>query len=121
MSPLKYYNQISLNLNTRSLRYQLIRYAQTHGIKPAARLFHTTPRTVRKWLRRFEDGSLDALVDNRSIARSRLSKIPADQRKKAIALKKKHPTWGALRLKHTFSLKISDKAIRKIWKEENLM
>jgi len=33
-----------------------------HGIKPAARAFDTTPRTVRKWLRRWVLGSMRGLL-----------------------------------------------------------
>jgi len=35
-------------------RLRLVAYARQHGIKPAARLFQTTPPTVHKWLRRHQ-------------------------------------------------------------------
>jgi hypothetical protein len=34
-------------------RYELVRFANEHGVKPAARAFKTTPKTVRKWLARW--------------------------------------------------------------------
>jgi transposase len=121
MCPVKYFTQVCLNQDLRSLRYQLIRYAQKNGIKPAARLFHTTPTTVRKWLKRYEENALDALVDSRTLVRARTSKIPVDQKEKAIRLKKTNMSWGALKIKKYYKLNISDKAIRKIWKDEGLM
>jgi transposase-like protein len=55
------------------LRFELVRNAREHGIKPAAREFGTTVKTVRKWLRRWEPGSLRGLED-----RSRGKSSPAD-------------------------------------------
>jgi len=43
----------------------MVRYAREHGVKPAARAFNTTPRTVGKWLSRWEPGSLRGLEDRR--------------------------------------------------------
>ena len=45
------------------LRFELVRYAREHGIKPAARQFGTAVKTVRKWLRRWDPGSLRGLAD----------------------------------------------------------
>jgi len=35
-------------------RLRLVSHARQQGVKPTARLFRTTPPTVRKWLRRFQ-------------------------------------------------------------------
>lgn len=43
------------------LRFELVRYAREDGVKPAARQFGTTVKTVRKRLRRWEPGSLRGL------------------------------------------------------------
>ncbi|HJT66882.1 MAG TPA: helix-turn-helix domain-containing protein [Pyrinomonadaceae bacterium] len=51
-----------------------MRDAPAQGIKPAARYFHTIVRTVRKWLRRWQPGSLAGLHD-----RSRAPLHPAQQ------------------------------------------
>ena len=41
------------------LRLELVRYAQQHGVKPAARRFGCTPKTVVRMIRRGEiDGTL---------------------------------------------------------------
>jgi transposase-like protein len=36
------------------LRLRIVKHALVYGIKPTARVFETTPRTVRKWLRRYQ-------------------------------------------------------------------
>lgn len=46
-----------------TLRLRMALYAKEHGVKPAAAAFKTTPKTVRKWLRRFDGKSPASLND----------------------------------------------------------
>jgi transposase len=103
------------------LRFELVRYAREHGIKPAARQFSTTVRTVRKWLRRWEPGSLRGLEDRSRAPHHPPRGITAGQRRRAVALKRRLPSWGASRMKRAFSLALSEKALRSIWREEGLV
>lgn len=121
MCPIKYYTNMRLSKDRRLLRYELVRYARDHGVKPAARAFKTTPKTVRKWLGRWQPGSLRGLEDQSKAPKSQKCKIPPGQRKKAMELKKKLKSWGAGRIKKDYGLSISEKAIRKIWKGEGLL
>lgn len=73
MCPLRYYSMLRRSNDPIYLRSELVRFAREHGIKPAAREFGTTVRTVRKWLRRWEPGSLRGLED-RSRAPARASR-----------------------------------------------
>jgi transposase len=103
------------------LRLELVRYARDHGIKPAARQFSTTVKTVRKWLRRWEPGSLRGLADrSRAPLHPRHGITPA-QRRRAVSLKRRLPSWGASRMKRDFSLALSGKALLRIWREEGLL
>ncbi|MFH1893132.1 MAG: helix-turn-helix domain-containing protein [Candidatus Zixiibacteriota bacterium] len=110
-----------LSKDPKWLRYEMVRYAREHGVKPAARAFNTTPKTVRKWLSRWEPGSLRGLEDRRQGPNNRRSRIDPEQRAKAIGLKRKLKSWGAERIRRQFGLTISEKAIRKIWKQEGLL
>jgi transposase len=121
MCPIKYYTNMRLSKDRRLLRYEMVRYAREHGVKPAARAFKTTPKTVRKWVGRWQPGSLRGLEDQNRAPKSRKCKIPPNQRKKAIELKKKLKSFGADRIKRDYGLTISEKAIRRIWKEERLL
>jgi len=121
MCPVKYYTIMRQSKDPRWLRYEMVRYARDNGVKPAARAFNTTPKTVRKWLKRWQPGSLRGLEDQSKAPQSKGSGINPDQRQKAIELKRKLKSWGALRIKREFNLIISEKAIRKIWKEEGLL
>jgi transposase len=120
MSPIKYFTHIRLESDSRSLRNFLVQYAERYGIKPAARMFNTTPKTVKKWLKRKANGSSEWMIDQRSLSKPRKSRITEEQKLQVIRLKKKHPSWGSMRIKKTYDLSISDKAIRKIWKEAGL-
>jgi transposase len=103
------------------LRFELVRYAREHGIKPAAREFSTTVKTVRKWLRRWEPGSLRGLEDRSRAPINPRRGLTAGQRRQAVSLKRRLPSWGAARLKRDFSLALSEKALRAIWHEEGLV
>jgi transposase len=98
----------------------MVKYARQHGVKPAARLFDSTAKTVRKWLGRF-DGRLDSLADRSRAPKNPQRHITDAQRKEAIRLKKKYKGFGAERLREMFGLGCSGKAIRKIWREEGLL
>ena len=43
------------------LRVKMVQYALDHGVKPAARAFATTPKTVRKWVSRYRQERLGGL------------------------------------------------------------
>jgi transposase len=96
-------------------------YAHEHGIKAAARVFKTTSKTVRKWRSRYQPGTLKGLEDQSKAPKSLKCQIPPEQRRKAIALKKKLGNIGAGWIKREFGLSISEKAIRKVWKTEGLL
>jgi len=121
MCPIGYYTIMRQSKDPKLFRYEMVRYAREHGVKPAARAFNTTPKTVRKWLSRWEPGSLRGLEDRRKGPNSKRSKIDPKQKAKAIELKKKLKSWGAERIRREFDLTISEKAIRKIWREGKLL
>jgi transposase len=121
MCPLRYYPMLRRSTDPIYLRFELVRFAREHGIKPAAREFGTTARTVRKWLRRWEPGSLRGLADRSRAPHHPRRGVTAAQRRRAVRLKRKLPSWGAQRIKRDFSLALSEKALRRIWREEGLL
>ena len=121
MCSIKYYTMIRQSKDPKARRYELVHYAKRHGIKPAARMFNTTPKTVRKWVRRWEPGSMQGLSDQSRAPHHPAKRISQAQRQKAIQLKKALPSFGAERIKRDYDLSISVKAIRRIWREEGLV
>gem|GEM_PF-6419118 len=83
--------------------------------------FKTTPKTVRKWLTRFGNRATGGLEDRSHAPKDPRRSITEGQRQRVLELKKRFPSWGALKLKRHFGLELSDKAIRRIWREEGLL
>ena len=121
MYPIKYYDIMRKSKDKKFLRYEMARYADEHGIKPAARTFNTTVKTVQKWFTRWKPGTMQGLDELSRAPINPSVKITKAQRNKAIKLKKKMPSFGAARLKRDYNLTLSEKAMRKIWREEGLL
>ncbi len=119
--PLPYYDLMRQSKDPRFLRLRMVRFAQEHGIQSTALAFSTRRKTVRKWLRRYEEGGYPALLDHSRAPKNPARTIPASQRRRALDLKRQLPSWGAQRIKDQFGLTISEKAIRKIWREAGLL
>ena len=121
MTPVRYDEMRRQSKDPKVFRYKLVTYAKEHGVKPAARIFGTTPKTVRKWLRRWEPGSMRGLSDQSRAPKRPHTYITEGQRQKVIELKKMLRSFGAERIKQDFRLTLSDKTIRRIWREEGLL
>jgi len=121
MGPVKYYDMIRQSKDPKVFRYEVVRYAREHGVKPAASMFNTTPKTVRKWLRRWEPGSMRGLDDQSRAPKSPKTGITGQQKQEVIKLKKMLPSFGADRIKRNFGLKVSEKTIRRIWHQAGLL
>lgn len=121
MTLIPYFKIMRESKDPKYLRFEIVRYAEQHGVKPAARAFSTTPKTIRKWLRRWQPGSLAGLDELSRAPKNPAAAITVEQRQRVIELKHRLPTWGAQRLKRDFDLTLSEKAIRRIWHQENLL
>jgi len=95
-------------------------YAKEHGVRPCARDFNTTPKTVRKWVKRYNLQGYKALENKSNAPHNIPHKIKLELETQIIKHKKNLPSWGALRLKKDFQLPCSDKAISRVYKENNL-
>ena len=94
----------------------MVIYAKEHGVKPAARIFATSPKTVRKWLKRFKQGGYQTLEDfSRRPLHSPNATSP-EKSNKIVALKSKYRRVGADHVKILENLDVSSKTIRKIWR-----
>jgi len=117
MCPLSYYQIMRNCKDKRAHRYQMVQYALSHGVKPTARVFGTSPPVVRKWLARFKEQGYAGLVD--------LSRKPHHSPRATsqaikdhiVALKKKYRRLGAAQVKTLENLTQAPKTIRKFWRE----
>ena len=119
LRPYPYYTVMRQSQDPKMLRLRMALHAKEHGVKPAARAFHTTVKTVRKWLKRF-DGKIASLEAQSRAPKRRPRKLPAAAEKKILDAKRRCPRFSAKRLKLEFELSHSVKAIRRICKEHGL-
>jgi len=103
------------------LRLKMIQHAQTHGVKPAARAFATTPKTVRKWLARWRQERLAGLNELPRIPLHCPHKTPPAVERQIVQLRRQFPFMGARRLKFMHRLSPSHQAIARILREHDLV
>lgn len=120
MCPYPYYEIMRVSKDKKQQRYQMVMYAKEHGIKPTARLYVTQPKTVRKWLRRYEAGGYQALSDTSRRPKHSPNKTPGELTEKIIKLKAKYKRLGAEQIKVLENLTTSAKTMRKIWRQNNI-
>lgn len=63
MLEFKYYDYYRQSKDPYDVRVQLVQSAKRIGIKPTARKYATSPKTVRKWMQRFNEGGKSNLKD----------------------------------------------------------
>jgi transposase len=109
-----------ISKDKKQIRYQMVIYAKEHGIKPTARLYSTEPKTVRKWVRRFDKSGYQALGDISRKPHHSPNKTSADKTKHIVKLKAKYKRIGAEQIKILENVKESAKTMRKIWRENGV-
>ena len=120
MCPYLWYQVMRWSKDKKQQRYQLVVYAKEHGVKPAARTFATTPRTVRKWLTRFGNDGYQALNDLSRRPHNSPKKTSPEMIKKIVMAKTTYKRLGAEQVKILENLDTSAKTIRKIWREHGI-
>jgi len=117
--PYDYYTEMRHARQPELLRLRLVQHARRHGIKDAARAFRVTPKTVRKWVARF-DGSLESLRELSRAPHRRPRQLSAQAEQTIVDLKTRLRPWSARRLKRDFQLPWSEKALRRVFRDHNL-
>ena len=120
MCPLTYYQVMRISKDKKQQRYQMVIHAKERGVKPTAKLYDTTPKTVRKWMRRFAEGGYQALNDLSRRPASSPQAISETRTKKIVALKGVYKRIGAEQVKIIENLPESAKTIRKIWRNNGV-
>jgi len=103
------------------LRLKMVKHAIEHSIKDAARTFFTTRKTVKKWLRRYQQERLTGLNELPRIPMSCPHKTTPQVERKIVAARKRYPFMGAKRLKRELDIHSSHTAIGRIIKEYGLV
>ena len=120
MCPYPWYQVMRLSKDKKQQRYQMVIHAREHGVKPTARLYATSPKTVRKWFLRFIEGGYQALDDLSRRPHFSPRATQDDREKKIVALKAVYKRIGADQVKILENLPESAKTIRKIWRKNGI-
>ncbi|MCK5268007.1 MAG: hypothetical protein KAR07_07560 [Spirochaetes bacterium] len=124
MYQINYYDFFRNCKDPYDIRRQIVRYALKNGIKPAAKHFETTPKTVRKWVKRdqngdkrFKDLSKKPKISPNKISQYWEYKIVFECQK----YKDRKKRINAVFLKNKFQIPYSLITIRKVMKDKNFM
>ena len=120
MCPYPWYHIMRISKDKKQQRYQMTIYALEHGMKPTARLFATTPKTVRRWVNRFKQGGYQRLADISRRPHHSPNKTPPELIRKIVKLKAKYGRLGAEQIKIVEDVECSAKTMRKIWRQNGV-
>jgi len=102
-------------------RLRLVQYARQNGLKAAARAFQTTRRTVRKWVRRYQQQGPSGLLARSRAPHHQPRQTRREIEQQVVALRRRLPTFGARRLIREFDLPLSHRALERIWRAHGLI
>ena len=119
---MKYNDLIRDMSNPFNLRLAIVRFSRENGVSEAAREFKTTRKTVRKWRDRYGSDHTQGLLD-RSRAPHRIPHKMAEEKEGEIVRLREHHKrkWGPYRLKHHYSLEVSENAIARVIRQKGLL
>jgi transposase len=102
-----------------NLRLRLVMYARSHSIRAAVRQFDCSRNTVRKWLRRYEQGGRAGLRELSRAPHSCPHKT-CDKIEKKVLKARKRSGFGGERLVREFGLNCSGGAAKRILRQNKL-
>lgn len=117
MCPVAYYTMITSKNHIFDYRLRLVHHALTEGVKPTARAFRTTPKTVRKWRRRYQAQGSSGLLDKSRAPHTHTNKLSREAEQIIIKYRKLLPGFGAQHLKDEFDLPWGVNAIARVIRE----
>jgi transposase InsO family protein len=84
-----------------SLRLEFVRFAMTASanIRSLCRRYEISPKTAYKWIDRYREGGIEALGDRSRRPHHSPGQTPRDTEQVILHLRKKHPAWGARKLR----------------------
>ncbi len=120
MCPYKYYHVMRNSKDKKQWRYQMVQKALDHGIKFAARTFHTSPPVIRKWVHRFKTKGYSGLEDHSRRPHYFPNETSRNLKEHVIMLKGQYKRVGAEQIKVLEDVPLSTKTMRKIWRDAGI-
>ena len=121
-NPTPYFNMINKRSKAEqeSIRLQIVRYAQKHGVKATQRKFGCSKNTIKEWKKRYEAEGRAGLINRSRAPKSIPHKTSPEDEAHIIACRNIAPCYGPKRLKWFFEIKPSEDAVRRILKQNGL-
>ncbi len=104
-----------------SLRKAMVSDALRYGIKPTARRLGTTPKTIRKWIKRFKKKGHAGLYEESRRPHRSPNKTSILIETLIIETRKKTPGFSAKRLVAEFELPVSHNVVHRVIRENGLV
>lgn len=120
MCPTPYYELMRNCKDPRYIRLKLVQFARDRGVKAAARAFGCSPKTVRKWMGRY-DGSLKSLEEHSRAPHRSPRRLTSEAEAEIVRASRRLPTWGSRRLKKDFALSYSVESITNVRRKRGLL
>ena len=117
MCPVEYCTVIRSKNHVFDYRMRMVRSALEIGVKPTARAFGTTTKTVRKWRDRYKEEGPSGLLDRSRRPHTCPNKTKPPAEAAVLAQRRKTPGFSAERLKREFELTPSVGAISRILRQ----
>ena len=118
---LPYYWMIRRMSNKFDYRLKMVEIAKRDSVSEAAQVFNTTRKTVRKWLYRYEEEGIAGLGDQAKTPDNIPHKMSDKEEERIADLRRRHPRWGAIRLKSRYRLSPSHTAIHRVIKQKGFV
>ncbi len=116
-----YFSMITSSNKNFALRKEMVSHALLHGIRPAARQFGTTRKTVKKWIQRFKANGHTGFNEHSRKPHRSPNKTSKSIEDLIIQTRKKTPGFGSKRLVEEFDLPVSHNVVHRIIKENGLV
>jgi transposase InsO family protein len=94
------------------------------GVKTAdeiSDIYDVSPRTIRRWSTVYRSSGLGGLAPKSTAPKKHGFRTPKQVQQRIILLKKRHPCWGARRIKHQYELPVHWKTAHNIIKQSGLL
>jgi transposase len=121
MIEIKYYEAYREMKNSYDTRFQLVRFVLENNVSRAAQQFGTTRKTVRKWLGRYLQEGRSGLIDRTRRPHYSPSKLAQDEAERILAIRRRQPYLGALRIKTEHDICASPATIHRVIRSAGLI
>jgi len=99
----------------------MVQYALQNDISKAAREYKTTRKTVRKWMKRYQEEGLEGLKDKKRAPHHIPHKLKPEDEAQIVELREKFPSWGSRRLIGHYQVKGSHGSVNRVIKQNGLI